>query len=59
MSNYSTDFFRKYIDIVDEAHQRQYKGDGSDAMISKDGKVIVIDAEQVEEYLADGWELAE
>jgi len=46
-------------EVINEGEPRQYKGDGSDAMVSKDNKVIVIDAEEVEDYLADGWILAE
>jgi len=46
-------------EVINEGEPRQYKGDGSDAMISKDNEVIVIDAEELEDYLADGWILAE
>jgi hypothetical protein len=38
---------------------RQYKGDGTDEMVEKDGKVIVIDKEDLDRYLEDGWQLAE
>ena len=46
-------------DVINEGEPRQYKGDGTDEKVHKDGKVIVIDAGQVDEYLANGWELAE
>jgi hypothetical protein len=46
-------------DVINEGEPRQYKGDGSDAMVSKDGEVIVIDADELEQYMADGWILAE
>ena len=41
-------------DKIDE--QREYKGDGSDVLVSKDGEAIVIDATEILEHLADGWE---
>jgi len=46
-------------DVINEGEPRQYKGDGTDEKVHKDGEVIVIDADQVDEYLANGWELAE
>lgn len=46
-------------DVINEGEPRQYKGDGTDEKVHKDGEVIVIDANQVDEYLANGWELAE
>jgi hypothetical protein len=46
-------------EVINEGEPRQYKGDGSDAMVSKDGDVLVIDAEELEQYMADGWILAE
>ena len=46
-------------DVINEGEPRQYKGDGTDEKVHKDGEVIVIDAGQVDEYLANGWELAE
>ena len=46
-------------DVINEGEPRQYKGDGSDEKVHKNGEVIVIDASQVDEYLANGWELAE
>jgi hypothetical protein len=46
-------------EVINEGEPRQYKGDGSDAMVSKDNEVKVIDAEELEGYLADGWLLAE
>jgi len=46
-------------DVINEGEPRQYKGDGTDEKVHKDGEVIVIDTGQVDEYLANGWELAE
>ena len=46
-------------EVINEGEPRQYKGDGSDAMVVKDNETIVIDAEELESYLADGWILAE
>ena len=47
-------------DVINEGEPRQYKGDGSDAKVyKKDEGVLVIDTAQVDEYLANGWILAE
>ena len=46
-------------EVINEGEPRQYKGDGTDAMVVKDGEVKVIDAEELEGALVDGWELAE
>jgi hypothetical protein len=46
-------------EVINEGEPRQYKGDGTDAMVVKDGEVKVIDAEELDSALVDGWELAE
>lgn len=53
--------FQRWEDEEDESKEpaRQYKGDGTDEMVEKDGKVIVIDKEDLDRYLEDGWQLAE
>jgi hypothetical protein len=46
-------------DVINEGEPRQYKGDGTDAMVVKDDKVEVIDATDLDAWLADGWMVAE
>ena len=46
-------------DVINEGEPRQYKGDGTDAMVVKDDKVEVIDAKDLDAWLADGWLIAE
>jgi hypothetical protein len=57
MSNYGTDFFRKYIDIVNEA--RQLTDPDNEVMVVKNNEVIVIDKKDLQRYKDNGWELAE